>query len=1522
MRKRSHRLEMASIRKSPIRALTLIALCGSLIILAFGVTSASARQLVTHTRSKLVETEIVEIGSVAVDEQTGYVYVSGSFPEITKYKPDGTLGAWSAPDLHGASTIRVSPFPPPATNTLTGAKIAVDNSNGPHQGRIYLVERGAPEGELIRAFEPNGEEVTEADPGEHWPISNADITPAQFGPRNLTVDEQGNVWEDEENGFFYWREFKSNGERGTVVRTEVASPSWAMDSNGNVYVGGAKYTINGELLYPVGGGGGGEAVDRSTDDVYFTSGEFGPAFAKQYDSEGNFINEFPLGMSTLFSGNHIAVNAATDTLYWGNADQLGIYEPGATKIIPDLTTGSASKFQATAVEVHGTANPDSVDTTACKFEYGTTNFSRSVPCDQGNVLSGSGAQEVTATISGLVAGTVYHYRLTVENANGKVVGRSRQFVPSAIPSSRGAYITEVHADSARIHAEVSAGGAPATYAVEYGTRPCSADACSSTAPIEFGSSTGFVAVSTKLEGLEAGTTYYYRIVASNQSGPYTSSEDGTFTTFHRVPFGDKCANAHVRQQTGSALLYDCRAYELVSAENAGGYDVESDLSPGQEPLGGYPQADGRALYAVHSGAIPGTGDPANHGPDPYLATRGPEGWSTEYVGIPADNSFADGPFASSLLEADPTLSSFAFGGPEVCKPCFADGTTNIPVRLSDGELIEGMSGGLGSTAEPSGTVREHFAADGKHFVFGTTAKLEPTASESGTDATLYERDLSPGAATEVISTLPDGSTMRDGTKVAELDISADGTRTVVGEAVGAPDADGNQYYHLYMHVAGSPKSIDLTPGTTTGALFDGMTADGSTVYFTTRDALTTATDQDMDTSADIYRADVSGSAATLTRVSTGAGGTGNTDACEPSGGWNSVEGGNNCDAVAIAGGGGVASQSGTIYFLSPEKLATSGSVEPEQNQANLYVATPGSAPRFVATVDTSVGKPPPPPPTHRLANKSLVSLPEYSAPSTLAVDQNTGEIYVGMAEAAEVNRWNPDGTPSNFSSVGSNSLPTEYWGFGESQVAVDSSNSPFKGDFYVDNPETGSVEVFDHSGAQLGSLTGLGYACGVAVDQSNGDVYVDRYGGHVTRFRPKTTLSLPVKNTSYEPEEGANLAGSGQTCNIDVSTDGYIYTWPIYGEGQVHQYKTSELTASFPSISSNVLVPGPTAFTVASDPATGLVYVLEEYGTQVSVYTPQGEKVETFGGGDLEFTRGLAIDDKDSRVYVSEIYDEQSGVVSFETVPAPYEVIDNPLARHGVTQAAVHTYKDFQVTPSGEFAAFPTKMPLKSSFDNGGHSEVYRYDDRSGELACVSCNPSNAIAETDASLAAKGLSLTDDGRVFFNTGDGITARDLDNKVDAYEYGTNNEGTEEAPELISTGTSPFNSSLLGVTADGKDAFFFTRDTLVPQDENGSLVKLYDARAGGGYDFVPEKVPCKASDECHGAGTQQPPNPEISTLHGAKGNETELGKRQVTCKRGHVRKHGRCIRRKHHGKRHTHHSRRRRHHSKPKGRHHRG
>jgi len=118
-------------------------------------------------------------------------------------------------------------------------------------------------------------------------------------------------------------------------------------------------------------------------------------------------------------------------------------------------------------------------------------------------------------------------------------------------------------------------------------------------------------------------------------------------------------------------------------------------------------------------------------------------------------------------------------------------------------------------------------------------------------------------------------------------------------------------------------------------------------------------------------------------------------------------------------------------------------------------------------------------------------------------------------------------------------------------------------------------------------------------------------------------------------------------------------------------------------------------------------------------------------------------------------------------------------------------------------------------------------------------------------------------------------------------------------LISTGTSPQAVGLLGVSADGTDAFFFTHDALVPEDQNGSRVKFYDARSFGGFPIVPSPVPCSASDECHGPGSLAPPPTNIKTIAGTPvGNVPKVPK----CRAGFFKRRGRCVRRRrHHHKR---------------------
>lgn len=499
--------------------------------------------------------------------------------------------------------------------------------------------------------------------------------------------------------------------------------------------------------------------------------------------------------------------------------------------------------------------------------------------------------------------------------------------PASAPRDLGVLgIDAIRSNRATLHGQLINGGAPASYYFEYGTDTSYGN---STEPQQAPESHFLVAVDGGVDGLQPDTIYHVRMVAQNSAGT-TYGPDKVFRTY-AIPEGgaDPCPNALARQQTSARYLPDCRAFELVSAKDTGGYDVESSIVPGQQPYPGFPDATDRVLYSTASGAIPGPWNPTNKGSDPYLATRTESGWTTDYLGLSADLNEAAGSFSSVLGEASARLDSLAFVGPGLCDPCFDSGIeTGIPVRRADGSLVQGMAGSLDSTvpagAKPEGKVAKYFSNDGQHLVFASKYAFEPGANENG-DLTVYERDLAAGT-TEIVSTDPSGATLT-GAGISELDIDDDGSRVVVGKRVAV--VGENEYVHPYLHLSGTAASVDLAPGTTSGVLYAGMTADGSRLFFTTVDDLLPA---DTDSSADLYAATVNGGSLDLELVTPT-----NSDAC-----------GGGCDAVAIGGGGGVSATSGTVWFLSPEQLDGSAGVA---DQPNLYRADPGEAPTFVVTLE-------------------------------------------------------------------------------------------------------------------------------------------------------------------------------------------------------------------------------------------------------------------------------------------------------------------------------------------------------------------------------------------------------------------------------------------------------------------------------------------------------------------------------------------------------------------------------------------
>jgi hypothetical protein len=260
-------------------------------------------------------------------------------------------------------------------------------------------------------------------------------------------------------------------------------------------------------------------------------------------------------------------------------------------------------------------------------------------------------------------------------------------------------------------------------------------------------------------------------------------------------------------------------------------------------------------------------------------------------------------------------------------------------------------------------------------------------------------------------------------------------------------------------------------------------------------------------------------------------------------------------------------------------------------------------------------------------------------------------------------------------------------------------------------------------------------------------------------------------------------------------------------------------------------------------------------------------------------------------------------------------------------------------TPDGEAFAFESSAP-PPGFDNTEATpsacgvvykgkqpcnEVYLYDVRTNELHCVSCGPGSGPATGEARLQSirrnfgkveptNGITfvngLTDNGEeLFFETTEGLVPRDQNETKDVYRW---KKG--EGVALISTGQSLSESAIFGVNPSGNDVIFATRQPLLPEDENGSTVRFYDARVDGGFPPPESSVtePC-SNDVCQGQASAPPEEPQLSSssINGAGDFTGKLrcgkGQRRIT-------RHGKetCVPRRHR-RRHHRHNRKHHHHN---------
>jgi hypothetical protein len=195
--------------------------------------------------------------------------------------------------------------------------------------------------------------------------------------------------------------------------------------------------------------------------------------------------------------------------------------------------------------------------------------------------------------------------------------------------------------------------------------------------------------------------------------------------------------------------------------------------------------------------------------------------------------------------------------------------------------------------------------------------------------------------------------------------------------------------------------------------------------------------------------------------------------------------------------------------------------------------------------------------------------------------------------------------------------------------------------------------------------------------------------------------------------------------------------------------------------------------------------------------------------------------------------------------------------------------------------------------------QLYRWTVGEGAPTCLSCEPVDGVARTTGvnvtvqqvvttevmteptvpayskstdfgfssrKMAEPGHAISNDGRfILFDSPDRLVPEDINDVRDVYLW--DREGAPgQQLQLVTSGKGNTPSYALDIDSTGTNAFFSTREGLVPADKNGNY-NVYDARIGGGF---PESQESCAGEGCRPAVIPPLPSSIGSNSLGGDGN----------------------------------------------------
>jgi hypothetical protein len=1232
-----------------------------------------------------------------------------------------------------------------------------------------------------------------------------------------------------------------------------------------------------------------------------------------YNESGALVESFAKSSSKDFSPYWgMAVDESTGTLYvleegalpgglLAGAD-IHVY-PGVT--VPDVTTGPPTASGHTTATVTGHVDPaEGPGITECEFQYGTNKSygGGSVPCtptaNPGSPITTG--TDVTAELTGLTAGTEYHYRLVASNSNGQSLGDDEvvDTQPSTVKTGAATGITR---STATLNGTADPEGESSTFYFEYGTtRHYGKTAPAGAPPGEsVGTTTpGDQPVSELISGLTPGATYHYRLVEVNGKG----SSYGLDRTFEVLPA--------VKDVTT----------DPVSELHRTDATLNSTMDPDGNTTHYYFEWGRTKRYGSTSAAPPGVELP--------ISAPGDQHPSAVAAGLTPETTYH-----YRVVATDPI-----FGVTYGADRTFTTEPAVIGLDTDPASEIEPTSGVLEGHLDPDGIPTTYYFEWGKSHFYGhelPTAPGEDVGTTSAGNLSLSKKlaALEPGTTyhfriaavnsfgTTVGSdrsfTTPEAPSIEG---VFSSDVTANSARLRARINPNGTEPSFETTYHFeygtsigYGNVVPVPNGT-LSPGTSGQDVTLPISGLAETTYHFRLVAendwgTVTSEDQTFDFKPPFCP---NGSV----RQQTGAAYLPDCRAYE-------------LVSPARAGGTALLAEGPSSPYASNQFAFTGfiniipGTGEPPNGGTpfpvgDLYVASrtdKGWITHYVGI------------PGSETVYQSGDPESGLFGPAGILADETlsrflTWKESAGYAPFLFDNEGNSLGRlPSDLSEVPGADVPPVEGGFigatapsGDfSHYAFSSRNFAFApgglttvpGSAYDDDVATGAITLISKT------ATGGDIPQDSAAGGSSEYVRipaVSKNGSHIlmSTAAPSETSSSgnPIETShlymrvndavTYEVSEGEDLVNHGVSF-VGMNENG---TEVFFTTGAQMTADDHDTSIDLYRWSENGGAPTLTRLSVGNEASEGNTDScssewIVKCGVEV-VPTGRKEGLQESLPIDTAFARG----GEAIYFYSPEELEGAHGVPGKRNL----YVSRNGTVHHVATVNPLTPVERIDVSADGKKMAFVTKATL-TAYENAGHSEMYTYDPESRAVLCVSCLPDGSPPTSDVHASQNGLFMTDDGRAFFSSADPLVARDADGITDVYEY------VDGRVQLISSGTGndPGEADrpigLVGVSADGVNAFISTYETLVGQDENGPFLKFYDARVNGGFPFNEPAAACAAADECHGESSPPPNPPQIGTgakLEGGNAVAAKEGMKQ------HRRRHHAKHRKRHRAKRHHHRS----------------